>query len=473
MEYLLLTMIAAVVVPVLLWQTPLVPAKMRSSVITAIRNLWLHKLRSFLSVLGIIIGTAAVIALMAFGEGSMQDALDDIKKQGATNIIAMSVKPPEEATGTRRSFVAKYGLTDEDYRRFQQTIPNLVATLPMRVFGAEMRPVIDSRMYQGRVVGTTARYGSVYKLGTLIERGRFLTDDDERPFPRNVCVLGSEVAKELFPGEDPLGKTIKMSGKDRAFTVIGVLKDRSPSTSGADIEKYNGDIYIPLAACRALLGETIVFRSSGMRGAEQVQLNQIVLTVESMEQVRATAEMVRSQLEQFHDKAKKDWDIKVPLDKLEEAERTRDRFRLLMAMIAGISLLVGGIGIMNIMLATVTERTREIGIRRALGAKRGDITFQFLVEAIVQTTVGGLLGVATGLAVVFGGPKVAYWTHHIALEFGFNWLAEQIPERVPVAIHEPSIYLAFGVAVAVGVLFGWYPSRRAAHLDPIEALRHE
>ncbi len=456
--YIALGAMTLVLLPIFLWHTPLVGAKTRNSISTAIRNLWLHKLRSFLSVLGIIIGTGAVIALMAFGEGSMQDALDDIKRQGATNIIVMSVKPPEEATSTRRSFVAKYGLTDQDYNRFQQTLPNLVATLPMRVFAAEIRPVIESRMFQGRVVGTTAHYSTVYQIQDRIERGRFLEEQDENPVPRNVTVIGSAIASTLFPGEDPLGKSIKFSGKDRAFTIVGVLKDRTPSTSAGDIEDYNGDVYIPLAACRSLLGELVVFRSSGMRGAEQVQLNRIVLTVQVMDQVRPTSEMVRAQLEEYHDRNKRDWEIKVPLDKLEQAERTRDRYRMQMAMIAGISLLVGGIGIMNIMLATVTERTREIGIRRALGAKRGDITFQFLVEAVVQTTVGGVMGVGLGFAVIYAVP----------------WLVlRYFEERIPAAVHVPSVFMAFLVAVVVGVLFGWYPSRRAARLDPIEALRHE
>ncbi|HMP18576.1 MAG TPA: FtsX-like permease family protein, partial [Gemmatales bacterium] len=216
------------------------------------------------------------------------------------------------------------------------------------------------------------------------------------------------------------------------------------------------DIYIPLAACRALLGDTSVIRSSGMRGAEQVQLSQVVLTVERMDQVRPTAEMVSAQLEMYH-RGKRDWNVKVPLDKLEEAERTRDRYRIQMAMIAGISLLVGGIGIMNIMLATVTERTREIGIRRALGAKRGDVTFQFLIEALVQTTVGGLIGVALGFIIIYAAPPIA----------------ATMGTHLPAKLHQPSVFLAFFASVSVGVLFGWYPSRRAARLDPIEALRHE
>jgi putative ABC transport system permease protein len=429
----------------------------------AVRNLWLHKLRSFLSVLGIIIGTGAVISLMAFGEGSMQDALEDIKRQGLTNVIVMSVKPPEEATSQRRSFVAIYGLTDEDHRRMAETLQHtVVATLPMRIFPAELRPTTESRLYNGRVVGTTPRHAVIYKLDGMLAAGRFLSAQDEEPIPRNVCVLGSEIAAELFPGEDPIHKTVKISGKDKAFVVVGVLKDRMPSSSGPEIEKYNGDMYIPLKACRSLLGETSFIRSTGARGAERVQLSQVVLTVDETgdtdqvrDRVRNTADIVRAQMNDFH--AKKDWDIRIPLDRLEEAERTRDRYRVLLAFIAGISLLVGGIGIMNIMLATVTERTREIGIRRALGAKRGDITLQFLVEAVVQTTLGGLIGVGIGLGMIFIVPEVAAW-------FGRN---------VPAAIHQPSIVMAFAVAVGVGVLFGWYPARRAALLDPIEALRHE
>ncbi|MFT3878888.1 MAG: ABC transporter permease [Gemmatales bacterium] len=445
------------VIPALLALTPIGGPKLRRSFVTAVRNLWLHKLRSFLSVLGIIIGTAAVIALMAFGEGSMQDALDDIMCQGATNIIVMSVKPPDDA-GSRRSFVAKYGLTDLDYERFRSTIPNLVnPPLPIRSFAAEARPVTESRLLIARVVATTPHYATIFKLGDKVAAGRFIVETDEIPIPRNVCVLGSETARILFPGEDPINKVVRFSGKERAFTVVGVLRDRSPSTSGADIEKYDTDIYIPLAASRALLGDTTIFRSSGARGAEQVQLSQVVLTVETMEQVRPTAEMVTTQLDMFHDRNKRDWNVKVPLDKLEDAERTRDRYRRQMAMIAGISLLVGGIGIMNIMLATVTERTREIGIRRALGAKRSDVTFQFLVEALVQTTLGGLMGVGFGFLIIWLAPPIgAYFGNHL-----------------PTKVHQPSVFMAFFAAVVVGVLFGWYPSRRAARLDPIEALRHE
>ncbi len=446
----------------------LLGAKGRRSLGVAVRNLWLHKMRSFLSVLGIIIGTTAVITLMAIGEGSMRDALEDIMKQGATNIIVVSIKPPDDGSSTRRAWVAKYGLTDDDYRRFQTTIPTLVADLPIRAFDSEIRPsMMGSRMYNGRVVATTPRYALVHKLDDKIAAGRFLSASDENPLPANVVVLGSEAAAFLFPGEDPIGDSIFLQTgwrSTRAFQVVGVLKDRMPSTAKGEIEKYNSDVYIPLISSRQLLGEQTQQRKSGAFIREHVLYTQITLTVsdegeteEVRDRVRQTADIIRNQLETYHDINRKDWDIRIPLDKLEDAERTRTRYRIYLAFVAGISLLVGGIGIMNIMLATVTERTREIGIRRALGAKRSDITLQFLVEAVVQTTLGGLVGVGLGFALIYLIPPV----------FAFFGL------HVPTTVHEQSVIIAFLVSVAVGVLFGLYPAYRAACLDPIEALRHE
>jgi len=219
-------------------------------------------------------------------------------------------------------------------------------------------------------------------------------------------------------------------------------------------EDYNHDVYIPLETCRVRFGEQIIIRQSGSFNREQVELSQITLTVSDIDHVRPTGDVVRDILGR-HGQA--DWAVTVPLDRLEEAERAKRRYQALLVLIASISLIVGGIGIMNIMLATVTERTREIGIRRALGAKRRDITMQFLIEAVVQTSLGGLLGAVFGLGIVFTVPKVVSM-------FG---------GALPAKVHVPAIFLSLVVAVTVGVLFGWYPARRAALLDPIEALRHE
>jgi putative ABC transport system permease protein len=424
----------------------------------ALRSLWLHKLRAFLSVLGIIIGTSAVIALMAFGEGSMKDALDDIKRQGATNIIIKSEKPPDDSATGRRASIANYGITNKDFERFE-TIDDIIRLVPMRVFPQEVRRL--ERMHISRVVATTPAYTEVNQLE--LASGRFLTEDDGRKM-LNVVVLGSNTADRLFPFNDPLDQTVNIGQHD--YKVIGVIKDRMPTggTGGSQAaENFNNDLYMPLETSRRRFGETIFLRQTGSRSGEKVELSQVTLTMEAevdtpegREKVKALGNLIRDMLEKSH--LKKDWAVTVPLDRLEVAEREQNRFTRLLAMIASISLVVGGIGIMNIMLATVTERTREIGIRRALGAKRRDITGQFLVEAVVQTTIGGLVGVALGLSAVALVP--------LASEKFFS-----VP--LPAKVHVPSIFLAFSVSILVGVAFGLYPALRAAKLDPIEALRHE
>jgi putative ABC transport system permease protein len=423
----------------------------RRSLLLAVRSLWLHKLRLVLSVLGIIIGTAAVITLTAFGEGSMQDALEDIKRMGATNIIVRSVKPPEDSSNQRRTLILSYGLSYEDYDQFL-AIDSIVRSVPMRIFPQEIRRL--ERMHTGRVVATTPEYAEVNQLD--LAGGRFFKPDDNH-YMLNVAVLGSVTAESLFPFDDPIGQTIRLG--NYFYKVIGVLRKRMPTgSSGGSLatEDFNNDVYIPLQTCKVRYGERVFVRQSGSFVGENVQLHQVTLTVGDMDKVRPAGSVIRELLERRHHK--NDWGLTVPLDRLEEAERARDRFTRLLVVIASISLIVGGIGIMNIMLATVTERTREIGIRRALGAKRKDITMQFLIEAVVQTNVGGLVGVLLGLGLVFAIPVVA---HQL---FG---------AYLPAKLDLFSIFLSLGVAVAVGVVFGLYPARRAALLDPIEALRHE
>lgn len=431
--------------------------KARSSIIMATRSLWLHKLRAFLSVLGIIIGTCAVISLMAFGEGSMQDALNDIKRQGATNIILRSIKPPDKANSSNKSFFVNYGLTSKDFDGLDY-VPTVIRKVPMRIFLQEVRT--PGRMVLGRVVATTKEYQTVNKFE--MEGGRFLVDADKKldygddKELRNVCVLGSNVALNLFPFENPLGQTVTIN-KHR-YVVVGIIADRMPtgSSGGGSGEEFNDDVYIPYDTCMALFGKKIFLRQSGTRSGEVVEYHQITVTVNEMSEVRDTGMALKKMLERHHE-GKQDWAMSIPLDRLEEAERAKDRYQVLLFFIAGISLLVGGIGIMNIMLATVTERTREIGIRRALGAKRGDIVLQFMVEAVVQTTIGGLLGVLTGLTVVFGVP--------LLVKFLFS-------TSLPAQLRYDSIFLSLAVSIVVGVAFGLYPAWRASRLDPIEALRH-
>jgi putative ABC transport system permease protein len=424
--------------------------KGRRTVVLALRSLWLHKMRAMLSVLGIIIGTSAVIALMSIGEGTMQDALDDIKRQGATNIMIRSVKPADEVSTQTRTFVARYGITQKDYDLFK-TIPTVIRMVPMRVFD---KPVYhDQYMNNSRIVATTPEYTDINSLS--ISTGRFLVekDGDEE---QNVCVLGSNVAAKLFPFGSALDETILID--KFSYLVIGVVDERMP-TSGSGgsqaAEDFNNDLYIPIGTAMGRFGKTVFQRQTGSRSGEQVEYTQVTLTVGDTEEVRPTGDAIKTILDQHQ---QKDTLVTVPLDKLEQAESEKVRMTILLAAIGGISLVVGGIGIMNIMLATVTERTREIGIRRALGAKRRDITMQFLIEAVVQTTIGGLIGVFLGVLINYTVTPVML--HVFAI-------------KMPSKLHEMSIFLSLASSVVVGVVFGLYPAWRAALLDPIEALRHD
>src|SRR5688572_1689808 len=247
-------------------------AKFRRSVSLAVKSLWLHKLRSFLSVLGIIIGTSAVISLMAFGEGSMQDALADIKRQGATNIIVRSVKPPDDSATSNRSFVATYGLTNRDLDRFGTFRDSLIRIVPMRVFPSEVR-YLERMDSKGRLVATVPDYNTVNKIE--LAGGRFLTEEDELHLTNN-SVLGPTIADKLFPFEDPLGKTIQM--RNHRYLVVGVCKERTPtggSGGSQAAEDFNHDIYIPFSTCRARVGDTVFIRASGTRSGERVQLSQV------------------------------------------------------------------------------------------------------------------------------------------------------------------------------------------------------
>jgi len=426
--------------------------KGRRSLVLAVRSLWLHKLRSFLSVSGIIIGTLAVITLWAFGEGSMRDALEDIARQGATNVIIRSVKPPDNSSTQRRTRVAMYGLTYDDYERLR-TISTVVRDVPMRIFPEEVRYL--HHLHNGRVVATTPTYAVVNKV--RLARGRFLTEADNAHM-ENVAVLGAGIADRMFPFEDPIDKALRLH--NFVYRVVGVLHDRMPTGavggSTQTAEDFNNDVYIPLETCRVRYGEKIFSKSTGSFSGEQVELSQITLVIADMDGVRPAGQVVRELLGRYHDR--KDWAVTIPLDRLEAAERERDRFLWLLFWIASISLFVGGIGIMNIMLATVTERTREIGVRRALGAKRRDITLQFLIEAIVQTSIGGFVGAVLGVALVFVIPLC-----YLILAGAHK----------PTHLNVNTIFGSLALDIVVGVVSGLYPAYRAARLDPIEALRHE
>lgn len=431
-----------------------------------VKNLLLHPLRSLLTVLGIFIGVASVIWLLAIGNGISQAAQKQIEGLGAQNIIVRSIKPPNESLADRNSFgPVPYGLTRDDFARLSDTIPTIDHALPVRELRREFR--FGDRLLDGRLVGCTPEYAQATRLET--ERGRFLSDADLEDHA-NVCVLAAGTAARLFPFEDPVGRSIKVDAV--YYVVVGVTQDRAPSAGiggSLDSQDYSHDVYIPISTLWLRIGDMVVtLRNASFQG-EIVQLSQITLQVHGVEHVLATADIVKNTLADYHRSA--DYGVAVPLELLEQAKTTRLMFIVFLGLIAAISLIVGGVGIMNIMLATVTERTREIGIRRALGAKQSDIARQFLMETVVLSVVGGTTGILGGLIC----HPVTRLLRRVLVGFfprAMNSLPEIVRDLEP-AVVPWSIPLAFTIAVAVGVIFGLYPARRAAALDPIEALRHD
>ena len=429
-------------------------------------SLLLHKLRSGLAILGILIGITAVIWLVAMGEGVSYQAQEQIKDLGARNVIVRSVKPAQQSTSNVRSgMFLQYGLLRDDFKRIVSNVPHVEQVVPIREMRKEVRH--DDRTVEARVVGCTPEYFDMNRLS--MEQGRFLTDKDGDP-PQNVAVIGANATRSLFAYENPVGKTIQI-GTD-FYRIVGQTAARDPTAAiggSLDSQDYNLDVYIPLQTLRWRIGDMVFTSRSGSREGEIVQLSQITISLADLERVDETADIVRTLMEKYH--PDQDVGIVVPKELLRQAELLRIMFNMLLVLIAGISLIVGGIGIMNIMLATVTERTREIGVRRALGAKRRDIIRQFLVESVVLTGIGGGLGVLLGFLC---GPTVSF-VRETALEFFPETMAALPPT---ILVLEPriapwSIIISLFIAIGVGLLFGLYPAYRAAYMDPIEALRHE
>jgi putative ABC transport system permease protein len=411
-----------------------------------LKSLALHKLRSMLTILGVVLGVSSVIVMLAIGEGARSEALRQIQELGATNIILRSVKPTGSIDESE-SMAVRFGLTAADLDRIADTIPSVLSAVPMRERQAEVR--CRERSLECRVVGVTPGYDQLN--GLRLRQGRFISELDLKQVA-TVAVLAPHTAESLFPFEDPVGRSIRI-GEDRYFQVVGVTEPRAPVAGIGDslpAQDYQRDVYVPFSSESDRLGEMFTFMSGGNLRGEIVEITQITIAVDEMKHVKQTAEVVQGLVSEFHKQP--DVSITVPLDLLERAERTQRVFTMVLGAIAAIALVVGGIGIMNIMLATVTERTREIGIRRALGAKRRDITLQFLLETVALSSSGGVFGVCLGVALS-------------------TFVTRMI--EVPTLVRLWSLALAFTISVAIGLLFGTYPARRAAFMDPIEALRHE
>ena len=424
----------------------------------------MQKMRAGLAALGIFIGTATVIWLVAMGEGVSYRAQQQILELGAKNVIVRTKEPNAGGEQEANSRVKTYGLLRADYRRIVENIPNISRAIPMRELRFELR--LDDRTADAKLVGCVEDYLELNRL--QIARGRWLSPRDRG---EKVIVLADDTARRLFPYENPIGRTIWVGSE--FYTVIGQTKPRTASAAiggSLDSRDYNLDAYIPLQTLRQRVGDLVMKRVGGGQGwnfvGENVELSQITVEVNDIEQVDETAQIIETLLQKYHEQ--EDYAVVVPRELLRQAERTRTMFNVLLVVIAGISLLVGGIGIMNIMLATVTERTREIGIRRALGATRIDIISQFLIETVVLTATGGLLGVLFGLSV---GP--IFRTLRKAIMSMSPDLLPPIVQSLEPRIAMWSVILSLVISLGVGVLFGVYPARKAAYLDPIEALRHE
>ncbi|MFK7948833.1 MAG: ABC transporter permease [Saprospiraceae bacterium] len=447
------------------------------NLILALEGVGANRLRAVLTALGIVFGVAAVIAMLAIGTGAKQSILEQMKLIGTNNIVIESVIPSEEEdetddndddSGNKNNYTP--GLTLKDAEVIQKTLPTIESVSPEVVLTTSV--IQSGKLQKTRVIGVTNAFFDLNNIE--IGQGTFF-DDYHFESGRPVCIIGEDIRAKFFSEEKPLGKLIKCG--DTWLTIVGVLKRRMAKKENLDalgIRDYNSDIYIPIqtsllrfknralvtkSALRQNIGGNVVVMSDGeepsaserREASNYHQLDRLVVRVKDSDKLQATATVIARMLNRRHEEVK-DYNIQVPELLLQQQQKTQDTFNMVLAVIAGISLLVGGIGIMNIMLASVLERIKEIGIRRSLGATRTDIVYQFLFESIVISLLGGLIGVLLG---VFAARTIAN------------------AAEIPTIVSTWSIVLSFGVAATVGLIFGIIPARRAAFFDPIKALRND
>jgi len=418
--------------------------KIARNILLGIENLLLHKLRSFLTMLGVVFGVGSVVAMLSVGEGASKEALAQIRKLGSNNIIVSTVKSvEEEQASTVHSHMSIYGLTVDDHRRIAESFANVQQTAPAKLMRKESR--LRERAMELRVVGATPEWFKLVPREVVAGRVLLQGDEDKRS---PVAILTEFGARKLLATEGSVGETLRIGGDE--FEIIGIIRSESGQAGNIQIPDQDIDVYIPLEVARRYFGDIFAKRTAGSEEREMVQLHQIIVQVDDPRHAETVGAGIERMLERFH--KKKDYVVSVPLALLRQAEATKRTFNIVLGSIAGISLLVGGIGIMNIMLASVTERTREIGIRRAIGAKRKQIIYQFLIETVVLSMAGGLVGLGIGVL-------IPYMITHFS--------------RMPTVVTLRGILLPLFISMAIGILFGLYPAMHAARVDPIVALRHE
>jgi putative ABC transport system permease protein len=404
--------------------------------IESIESLLHHKLRTVLTLLGMIFGVGAVIAMLSIGKGAEREALQMIDSMGLRNIIVKAKTFDEGKLKEIRE--SSIGLTLQDLNAARETLPFLStysATRQVDVYAL----FSHTGTCDAGVWGVTPTHKKMANLG--IKKGRFLLPLDETTYAQ-VCVIGSRVAQVLFPGENPIGKHIKIN--HAWMTVVGIIKDKTlikEEFQGISLKGEQNNIYIPLQTALKM------FRFNPMES----EIDEFRVQLKKGISSTAAAAALTHLMKRRH-KETDDYEMVVPEALLEQHRKTQDIFTIVMACIAGISLLVGGIGIMNIMLATVLERTREIGLRRAVGARQKDIKRQFILETFAVSAAGGLLGILFGFAL------------SIAIAAFTGW---------PVGWSLSAVMLSVGVCAVIGLVFGIYPAVQASGLDPIEALRHD
>lgn len=424
-----------------------------------------NKLRSMLTSLGIIFGVASVITMLAIGQGAQQEVLMNMQVLGTNNVIIQPVMEQREgdveqeigssdANGDRENRQRRFspGLTLEDMHSIMQEVPYVENASPEIIH--DLQIIRGGRLRTGKLVGVNQEFFGINQF-ELASGQNFSNRHMQESAP--VVVIGHGIRARFFAGEDPIGKQIKAG--NIWYTVIGVLKERNLSASQIEnlgIRDYNMDIYAPVTTTLLRYRNRAQVTSNDLGGSSSSdfnyhQLDKLIVRVENSDYSVVVSEIISRMLQRRHNDVI-DFEIIVPELLLQQEQRTKRIFNIVLAAIASISLVVGGIGIMNIMLASVVERFREIGVRRAVGALQQDIRFQFLTEALVISVFGGVVGITLGFFMSF---------------------AIEITADIATLITGGSILISFGVATAIGVIFGYFPAKRAAEQDPVVALRRE